>query len=353
MNGDLVVGALLLTWGTRPRVILSSRPIIEGSGLLLTVVTLGLLVFTRSLATDIIDFSYLIFPVLIWAALRFGPPGASAATAVVSSLAIWGTAHGGGPFVGGTFHESVLALQTFMSIVAGTVLVLAAVVAERKRAEDHLTAALRDKEVLLQEVHHRVKNNLQVISSLLSLQADYIKDPRGQAMFAACGYRIHSMALIYHSLYQSESMAQIDFGAFLQALSRDLFHAYAIDAERIRLVASVDNIVLTIDTAVPCALLAHELISNCLKHAFPHGQAGQIGVMFRRQPDGKLQLQVRDDGVGLPEAVSPHTVESFGLQLVDIIREQLRATLELQRHPGTTVTITFAELTHQTKSESH
>ena len=140
MNGDLVVAALLLTWSTRPKTIQSSRLLLEGAGLLLTVVTLSLLVFSRSLAKDIIDFSYLIFPVLIWAALRFGPPGASAATAVVSSLAIWGTAHGGGPFVGGTFHESVLALQTFMSIVAGTVLVLAAVVAARKRAELRLVA---------------------------------------------------------------------------------------------------------------------------------------------------------------------------------------------------------------------
>lgn len=140
MNGDLVVAALLLTWNTRPKTILSSQLLLEGAGLLLTVVTLGLLVFTRSMATDIIDFSYLIFPVLIWAALRYGPPGASAPSAVVSSLAIWGTAHGGGPFVSRTFHENVLAPQTFMSIVAGTVLVLTAVVAERKRAELRLLA---------------------------------------------------------------------------------------------------------------------------------------------------------------------------------------------------------------------
>ena len=130
--------------------------------------------------------------------------------------------------------------------------------------------------MLLQEVHHRVKNNPQVISSLLSLQAGYIEDLRGQVMFADCRYRIHSMALIYQSLYQSESMAHIDFGAYLQVLARDLIRAYTIDGECIRLAASVDDISLTIDTAVPCALLAHELVSNCLKHAFPHGQVGHI-----------------------------------------------------------------------------
>jgi PAS domain S-box-containing protein len=646
MNGDLVVAALLLTWSTRPRTIRSSRLLLEGAGMLLTVVTMSLLVFAKSMATDIIDFSYLIFPVLIWAAIRFGPPGASAATAVVSTLAIWGTAHGGGPFVGGTFHENVLALQTFMSIVAGTVLVLAAAVAERKqaerrlvahdattrvlaevatpnevipralqticesldwdmgvlwhvdreaqvlrygeswhrpslellelvvtsrsytfalgiglpgrvwaskgpawlvdvaqdanllrapmatksglrsafavplclqsdilgvmefssrerrpqddellqmvatlgsqlgqflerkhaeealregeerlhialqagrmgtwewdlstgrvvwsetleaihgiaagtflgtydaycsdihpedrervtdtiaktlaegsdhwityrivlpdgrmrwvedrgrlfadetrqsvhmsgvcmditdrkRAEDQLKASLREKEVLFREVHHRVKNNLQVISSLLSLQAGVIDDPRVQAMLADCRHRIHAMALIHQGLYQLESIAQIDFGAYLRALARDLLHAYAVEGERIQLTASADNVLLTIDTAVPCALLAHELVSNCLKHAFPHGEAGNIWVTFRREPNEKLQLQVRDNGVGLPDAVAPHSVGSFGLQLVDILCEQLRATLELERHPGTTVTITFPELTDQSTS---
>jgi PAS domain S-box-containing protein len=142
-------------------------------------------------------------------------------------------------------------------------------ITDRKHAEDRLKASLRETEVLLREVDHRVKNNLQMISSLLSLQAGFIEDPRGQAIVADCRYRIHSMALIHQSLYQSESMAQIDFRACLHALSRDLFRAYTVDVERIRLTVSVDNIPVTIDTAVPCVLLAHELVSNCLKHAFP------------------------------------------------------------------------------------
>jgi PAS domain S-box-containing protein len=647
MNGDLVVAALLLTWSTRLKTNVSPRLLLEGAGLLLTVVASGLLVFGGFFATDIVDFSYLIFPVLIWAAIRFGPPGTSASTAVVSSLAIWGTAHGGGPFVGGTFHENVLALQTFMSIVAGSVLVLAAVVAERKQAvlrlvahdattrvlaevatsreavprllqticerldwdmgvlwrvdhnaevlrcgeswhrpslglvelaaangsytfprgigllgrvwateepvwmvdvtqdanflrspmaaksgfrsafavplhldrdflgvleffsrerrppddellqmvaglgsqlgqflerkhaeeavrageerlrialqagqmgtwewnittgevvwsqtleaihglapgtfpgtyeafysgvhpddrdrvtdtiaktlteggdhsityrivlpddrvrwvegrgrlfvdengtgrparmsgvcmditdrkhaEEQLKASIREKEVLLREVHHRVKNNLQVISSLLSLQAGFIEDPREQARFADCQHRIHSMALIYQSLSQSESMAQIDFGAYLRALAYDLCRAYAIDTGRIRLATSVENIALTIDTAVPCALLAHELVSNCLKHAFPDRQAGDVRIAFRRERDGKLQLQVGDNGLGLPDTVAPHNAESFGLQLVDILCEQLHASIEVRRHPGTTVTITFPESAFQSK----
>jgi GAF domain-containing protein len=138
LNGALVAGALLFAWSTRPTIHLASRPVLEGGGLCLAIVALGLLVFGRPVGVDLIDFSYLCFPILIWAALRFGPPGASAATAVVSALAIWGIAHGRGPFVAPTFHESVLALQTFMSIVAATILVLAAVVAERAGAERRL-----------------------------------------------------------------------------------------------------------------------------------------------------------------------------------------------------------------------
>lgn len=767
MNGALVVAALILTWSSHPKIHLSLRSFLEGASLLLAVVALSLLVFGEHLSTDLIDFSYLLFPVLIWAALRFGPPGASAATVVVSTLAIWGTARGGGPFVSGTLHESVLALQAFMSIVAATGLVLAAVVAERTRAEqqlvahhattrllaeaatpggaipkvlqticdslewemgalwyvdpeahilrygeswqrpgvelaefaavsrshtfgpgiglpgrvwgsgepawivdvtqdanfprapmaataglhsafafplrfgtdvlgvieffsrerrapddellqmvatvggqlgqflertraekalregeehlrlalqagqmgtwewhvttgqviwsetleaihglapgtfpgtyeaylsdihpedrsrvedavaktlavgsdhrityrivlpdgrmrwvegrgrlfrddtgrplrmsgvcmditgrmqaehalqtsehrfrtltslapagifltdaagdclfvnerwcemagmtpaeamgsgwgralhpedrervitawyaatqdgsefaedyrfqtpaghvswihgravalagapgnvtgyvgmvmdigqrklaeDQLRASLREKEVLLREVHHRVKNNLQVISSLLTLQGSFIEDPQILSIFEDCQHRIHSMALIHQRLYQAESMARIDFGAYLQALAGELLRSYAIEGDRIQLTTSAENLPLTIDAAIPCALLANELFSNCIKHAFPDGQVGHIWVTFRRVADGKLQLQVRDNGIGLPAAVNPQSVGSFGLQLVGILCEQLRASLEIKRHPGTTFTITLTEPT--------
>jgi two-component sensor histidine kinase len=197
--------------------------------------------------------------------------------------------------------------------------------------------------VLLREVHHRVKNNLQLISSLLSLQADFSEDPTVKTTFADCQHRIYSMALIHQNLYESTSLAQIDFGTYLNILAMNLFRAYAIDAERIRLTAFADTIPLAIDTAIPCALLAHELVSNCLKHAFPHGQAGHVWVSFRRESDGRIQLQVRDNGVGLPHSVAPQSVDSFGLQLVDILCQQLHASLDLERHAGTTVTITFAQ----------
>jgi PAS domain S-box-containing protein len=646
MNGDLVVAALLFTWSARPASPLASRPLLEGGGLLLAVTALGLLVFGRPLGVDIVDFSYLFFPVLIWAALRFGPPGASAATALVSALAIWGTAQGRGPFTGPTFHESVLALQAFMSIVAATVLVLAAVVAERARAERRLVthealtrliaeasspheaipkvfqticerlgwdmgvlwhvdreaqvlrygeswhgpaaelagfvaatrshtfapgvglpgrvwaygepawirdvtedpnfprapmaqaaglrgafafplrlgadlpgvmeffsrerrppdeellrmvatvggqlghfleraraeaaleaseaqlrlvtdsapvflarcdaegryrfvnrgyaervglsrddvvgkripevlgedayasvrayvervlsgepvefevevpyqtlgrrwvhgayvpehdgagavrghiavvtdvtarkrmeaqfeASLREKEVLLKEIHHRVKNNFQVVSSFLSLQASFIEAPELHAIFEECQHRIYAMALVHQHLYQAESLAAIDFGAYLDAFGAYLLRSYAVDPQRIQFTSTVEPVSLTIDTAIPCGLLVNELVSNALRHAFPQERAGHLWVTLRRAADGQLRLTVRDDGVGLPEGLDFQTASSFGLRLVGLLARQLRATLTLARHPGTSVTLTFVEPTYQAGGERH
>ena len=162
-------------------------------------------------------------------------------------------------------------------------------------------------------------------------------------MFADCRHRIHSMTPIHQNLYQSEGLAQIDVGAYLQHLARTLFRAYAINPEHVQLSVCVDNVRLTLDTAVPCALIRNELLSNCLKHAFPHEQAGHIWVTFCREPDGTLRLCVRDDGVGFPEGTDFQTTNSFGLQLVRLLARQLRATVAQERHPGTSVTLTFVE----------
>jgi PAS domain S-box-containing protein len=221
-------------------------------------------------------------------------------------------------------------------------------VTARKRMEAQLEASLHEKEVLLREIHHRVKNNFQVICSFLSIQSNFIGSPQLQAIFEECQNRIYAMALVHQNLYQAENLASIDFGAYLESLGAYLLRSYGMDPQRIQLTSTVDHVSLTVDTAIPCGLLVNELISNALRHAFPQGQAGHLWVTLRREVDGQLRLNVRDDGVGLPEGVDFQTTRSFGLQLVRLLAQQLRATMALERHPGTSISLTFVEPAYQT-----
>jgi PAS domain S-box-containing protein len=223
-------------------------------------------------------------------------------------------------------------------------------VTARKRMETQLEASLHEKEVLLKEIHHRVKNNFQVISSFLSLQSRFIEAPPLHAIFEECQNRIYAMALVHQNLYQAENLASIDFGAYLESLGAYLLRSYGVDPQRIQFISTGEHVFLTIDTAVPCGLLINELVSNALRHAFPPGQAGHLWVTLRQEVDSQLRLNVRDDGVGLPEGMDFRTTSSFGMRLVGLLAQQLRATMTLERHPGTSVTLTFTEPTYQARS---
>jgi two-component sensor histidine kinase len=201
--------------------------------------------------------------------------------------------------------------------------------------------------VLLKEIHHRVKNNFQVVSSFLSLQSSFIEAPQLHTIFKECQNRIYAMALVHQNLYQAENLASIDFGAYLKSLGAYLLRSYGLDPQRIQFISTVEHVSLTIDTAIPCGLLVNELVSNALRHAFPQGQAGHLWVTLRREVDGQLRLTVRDDGVGLPEGVDFQTTSSFGMRLVGLLARQLCATMTLARHPGTSVTLTFVEPTYR------
>jgi two-component sensor histidine kinase/DNA-binding NarL/FixJ family response regulator len=208
---------------------------------------------------------------------------------------------------------------------------------ERRRAEARLQASLQEKEVLLKEIHHRVKNNLQVISSLLSLQSDHIEDERMLALFEESRDRIRSMALVHETLYTSTNLSSIDMALYIQRLATQLARSYAKDGVQVR--AEVEAVALNIDTAVPCGLLLNELVSNALKHAFPDGQVGHVAVRLQRLPGGGLRFQVEDNGVGIAADISPATTPSLGLRLVDALSQQLGASVCLDRARGTTFTI--------------
>jgi len=218
--------------------------------------------------------------------------------------------------------------------------------AERKRAQEQLKASLKEKEVLLKEIHHRVKNNLQIISSLLKLQSSYIKDEQGLTMFKDSQNRIRSMALIHEKLYQSQDLSRIDFAEYIRDLTLTLLRSYKANAQEIKLKTQVNNIWLNVDTAIPCGLIINELISNCLKHAFPSSsnKDNEICIKIDSSPDHQFTLVVSDNGIGLPPELDFQNTESLGLELVCSLAEQLEGNIELNRNHGTSFKITFAEV---------
>ena len=212
-------------------------------------------------------------------------------------------------------------------------------ITERKLAEQHIRASLEEKEVLLKEIHHRVKNNLQIVSSLLHLQSKSYEDERLLDVFRDSQSRIRSMALIHEKLYRSKDMTRVDFHEYTQSLTNHLFRTYLDDPDAVELKIKVDDVLLDINRAIPCGLIINELVSNCLKHAFPEGRKGEIHVALHPVRDGGLSLVVRDDGVGFPETLDFRDTESLGLQLVCILTKQLEGRVELERNGGTAFTI--------------
>ena len=212
---------------------------------------------------------------------------------------------------------------------------------ERQRAEEQIMASLKEKEMLLQEIHHRVKNNLQVISSLLSLQAGYIESEEIQEIFKDSQHRVRSMALVHEKLYRSEDLARIDLAEYIRNLATFLFGSYRANAGRISLAVQADDVFLGIDAAVPCGLMLNELISNALKHAFPNGRSGQLWVELHQDSDRQVRLIVRDNGTGLPPGFDIFETDSLGMQLVGTLVDQLNGTLEIHSEGGTEFIITF------------
>jgi PAS domain S-box-containing protein len=211
----------------------------------------------------------------------------------------------------------------------------------RKIADESIRASLREKEVLLKEIHHRVKNNLQVVSSLLGLQSRTIEDGATRKMFQESQNRVHSMALIHESLYQSDNLSEIDFPKYIDQLAAHLFRSYGADPARIRISAMIDDLRLPIDTAVPCGLIINELVSNSLKYAFPEGRSGEIRIAMREEENRCIRLEVSDNGIGLPAGVGFTSTKSLGLRLVRTLADQLGGTIETGSATGAFNALTF------------
>jgi len=216
-------------------------------------------------------------------------------------------------------------------------------ITERKRNEEKIKASLEEKEVLLKEIHHRVKNNLQVISSLLRLQSRYITDPQILEMLQESQNRVQSMALVHEQLYQSADLSRIDFADYIHSLTSHLYQAYEGNAKRAKLLINVTPVLLNIDTAVPCGLIINELVSNSLKYAFPGNNMGNIQIDFQNSLDNpqELCLTVQDNGIGFPKAIDFRNSGTLGLRLVCSLVRQLVGNIELENDLGTMFIIKF------------
>jgi two-component sensor histidine kinase len=211
----------------------------------------------------------------------------------------------------------------------------------RREAEEYLKKSLAEKDVLLREVHHRVKNYMQIISSILRMQGRTIEDPRLKDILQESQNRIHSMALIHENLYSNESLANIRFANYVQSLSGNIARTYADKQSIVRFDYNIEDAYLPIDIAIPCGLIINELISNSFKYAFKDRTQGTIGIHFKNLGEEKYQLSVFDDGVGIPHDLDITKTRSLGMKIIHKLVKQLDGTLDTDFTNGTKFIITF------------
>ena len=213
-------------------------------------------------------------------------------------------------------------------------------ITEKKLIQEQMRETISEKEILLQEVHHRVKNNLQVISSILNLQSSYVKDENSLSILRESQNRIKSMSFIHESLYQTKDFAHIEFRDYILSLSKNLIHSYSLSKDKITLRTKLSQIFLSLDQAIPCGLIVNELVSNSLKYAFEKDKEGEIFISLEENKN-ILTLVIGDNGIGLPPGFDYENSESLGLQLVYTLVDQLDATIKVETTNGTKYLITF------------
>jgi PAS domain S-box-containing protein len=234
----------------------------------------------------------------------------------------------------------------------GTVTNLVAVeqdITEEKIKDRQLKETLKEKEIMFKEIHHRVKNNLQIVSSLLNMQADICSNPETLDALNITKNRILSMALVHENLYKSDNMNKIKIGNYVEMLSKNIYFTYGVDYNKVKLNLNANGVEVNLDTSIPVGLMLNELISNSLKHAFPGDLKGDISVEFKNLSGGYYFLRVKDNGVGLPENFDPGNHNTLGINLIKLLNEQLDGELAINGHNGTDVSVKFKELRYRLK----
>jgi PAS domain S-box-containing protein len=221
---------------------------------------------------------------------------------------------------------------------------------QKLEAEKTIKASLHEKEILLQEIHHRVKNNLQIMSSLLRLQATYVTSNEAVNLFRESENRIKSMTIIHNKLYNSKNYERIDFGDYVKTLTDNLFLSYGISKSNIKTKVDIRNIKLNIDTAIPCGLIINELVSNSLKHAFKKSVTGRMNIKLQSDEQNQFTLTVEDDGAGLPKDFDFHTSKTLGMKLVHLLSSQIGGKIQFESNGGTRYAMKFNEVQYKVRT---
>jgi len=226
-------------------------------------------------------------------------------------------------------------------------------VTERRDAEEKIKRTLQEKEVLLREVHHRVKNNLQVICSMLRLQERNLRDETLLQVLRECRERVMAMAMLHDQLHRAKDFSNINLGEYIRNLAASLFCSYGVNSAEVGLRMDIEDIPVAIDTAIPCGLIVNELVSNSLRHAFPERRKGCISLGLHARPGGSVELTIGDDGQGFPESAHPANTRSLGLWLVDLLAEQNGAAVRRSSSAGTQYRLVFQETVRQASLPVH
>jgi two-component sensor histidine kinase len=250
--------------------------------------------------------------------------------------------------LGGFFMITTTPLYDDEGNVIGSVHV-ARDITERKIMEEQLEQALKDKDILMKEIHHRVKNNLMIMASLLNMQSRYIEDEVARDIFKDSQSRARTMALIHEKLYQSKELKKLDVQDYMESLARDIYHAYIKDPEKIQLNLEIEQLMLDINTVIPLGLILNEILTNTFKYAFPGDADGIVEVKFIKKENNEFLLEVCDDGAGLPPDFHEKKTESLGMRLIHSLTEQIRGELEINSDHGTQVRVKFQELNYPKK----
>ncbi len=217
--------------------------------------------------------------------------------------------------------------------------ILSEEITARKKSEKMVRASLAEKEVMLKEIHHRVKNNLQIISSLLSLQSGYTDDIEAGNLLRECQHRVRSMSMLHEKLYRSEDLSRINMSEYALTLINFLLRSYSVDG-KIEPIFDINDIHLSIDSAIPCGLIINELVSNALRHAYPDNHAGTLSISMHKT-NGDIKLEVSDDGIGMPEEYTIGCTKTLGMTLVETLAQQLSGQVKFFNNCGATIQITF------------